>query len=97
MWTSALIFVACAFGGAAAGCAWLLVGGLGVERVQNRELVTLRADVERLRADHLREVKRRASLAATESRIDAKSDKELQREAERTLRAIPGLPNQFHG
>ncbi len=101
---SAMIFGGSVLGGVVAGCAYLLIGGLGVARTLARRCSELEQSVDSLEGRLTREVKRRAAMAATESKADAKSVRELADEATRRLAAngpttpdMPphGLPSMF--
>jgi len=87
------LFVAVSAGGAVAGCLYLLLGGAGVARALKKRCMQLEIDVDDLRDQIAREVKRRAAWAAGQAREEKKSFKDMQIEAERRLAEAPKTPS----
>ncbi len=85
------IFVA-GFAGLLAGCVFVLVGGLGVTRRLSKRMDGLESDLDHVDMKVSRETKRRAGLAAADARSEAKSDKEIQKEAALRLAAESNTP-----
>ena len=76
------IFAVIFASGIVTSCAILLIGGVGVERVQNRRLSELENDYQTLSDRLTSEIRRRSANSATEKRQTAK---EVEEEASRRL------------
>lgn len=99
---SAMIIVACGLGGAVAGAAYLFIGGTGVARMLSNRITALEQQADSIDGRLSREVKRRAAQAATDSKHEAKSMKELADEAQLRLAIdnpptapVEGFPSMF--
>lgn len=82
---SAWIILATGIGGALAGWVFVLIGGTGVARELRRRIAQLETDIDAVDMKVMREIKRRASLVASEARAEDRSMKDLEREAARKL------------
>ena len=77
--------------GTVAGYACAILGGVGVSRRLKKRMDNLEIDIDSIHMKVSRETKRRAGLAAAESRAEERTDKQLQKEAAERL-AKEGTP-----